>query len=268
MADAATQEGEDTKILEASFKKDVERETIKQQRRVIRILGFVVAILAVLVLGSLGYNYYTHSQTAEIISTSYQTMLQGMYSVQKTAADEVTPRDIRVSNYMRKAKRIILNHNPKTDFTDPQLNQMLEMNWELAEMYSWSPYWVLAYGAEETDFTNNPLHPKSSAKGWLQWFAGSMRETMGDMYVPGMEKDPIWSLKAWYKRMGIAAQAMDNDPLWMACYYMLPDAAVMAKAQGKTVKQFMHWLAQMYPGNDEMYPEHIKRYFDQYESEE
>ena len=253
----------DTAHLQKALIGDIKDQAIRHYRRALFFSIGAIIFLALTFGAGFIYNYV---RSNAMIEGNYRSLLAGVYSIQAVTSDEITPREKRVEAYMKKAKKIVLAHNPHTDMGDAQLNDFLRVNWELSEYYMWSPYMALAYAAEESDFNRGAVS-FAGARGILQWFPFSMREVLGDLYVPGMEGDPVWSLKAWYRRTSIGAEVMDHDFIWTACYYILPNAAVIARKSGKTPQAFMKWLVAMYPGNDGQYPWKIKAYFDQYSGE-
>jgi hypothetical protein len=264
-----TLNGDDVRVLHAGLRIETLQKEIDERKRTGRRAWATAIIMFVLLLTAVAtcFVFVHRSQTDAVamIENNRMNLVQGLYTVSKVTAEEITSRDKRIEAYFKTAKRIVLERNPKTDFTDTELNEFLRVNWELSEYYMWSPYVSLAYAAMESDFTKKATS-FAGAQGVFQWFPFSMHEVLGDLYIPGMERNPLWSLKAWYKRTAIGSEVMDHDFLWTACYYILPTVAVSYKRTGKTVDQFMKRLVELYPGNDPRYPWKIKELYEKYNS--
>jgi hypothetical protein len=260
---------DDIHAIQSELRIDTLTREVAERKRMNRKSWIATVTLFALLLASIIGCFYFVSKAqkdaSEMIENNRMSLVQGMYSVSRTSAEEMVSRNRRIDNYFRNAKKIILTRNPKTDLKDSELNEFLRVNWELSEVYMWSPYISLAYAAVESDFTKKAISV-CGCKGIFQWLPSSMHEVLGDSYTEGMEFNPIWSLKAWYKRTSINSEIMDNDFLWTACAYILPGVAISYKIQGKTVEQFMDKLVELYPRNGRGYPWEIKELYDQYSS--
>ena len=261
-------QGDDVKVLHQGLQIETLKEDLKERKRIARRALAVTGVLALVLLAVMGAALYfitkaQHDATM-MVENNRMTILDALFSVVRTSTTEITSRDKRIEAYFKIAKKIILEKNPTTDLTDAEINETLRVNFQLSEYYMWSPYRYLSYWSQESDFTKGKDNKDGSgAKGSVQFMSPTMKLVLQELYEPGMEYDPVWSCKAWYKYMATLSQAVNNDEIWIACAWLSPEA-IKWRNQKKTPEQFMKWIVATYPGNDIKFPWKIKALFDQY----
>lgn len=258
---------EDVRMLEKDTKINTLEQEEKRARKVARRYYVLSLILVFFIVGIAGGALYlidrTQSQAIEVIESNRKTLIQGLYTAIRSIEDAVTPREKRFEIYFKNGKRAILEHKSKTDLTDGDINALLKINWELSEQYLMSPYLFLAFAAKESDFHKGVKSKYSNASGIVQFMPSTMRIVLGDHYTPGIEFDPVWSCKAWYRYISSLSQSVGNDVVWLACAYMSPQA-ISFKNSGKTPNQFMTWISEVTEGNHVSYPFKILEYYEKY----
>jgi len=145
--------------------------------------------------------------------------------------------------------------------SDEELNLMLKINFDLSEQYAMSPYIFLAFAATESDFMKKAVS-SAGAKGIVQFMPSTMKLVVGDDYVDDIEFNPVEACRAWYRLVSIYTEATEGDLEWIAAAYMAP-IAIQYRNQGKSVKEFMKWIAST-TENDEEYPFKIRSLYEEY----
>ena len=259
---------EDVKVLHQGLRIETLTGELNERKKIARRALIVSAALFVLLLLAVGASLFFIAKAQQdatmMVENNRMTLSDALFSVIRTSMMEITSRDKRIEAYFKTAKKIILDRNPTTDLSDAEINETLRVNFQLAEYYMWSPYRFLSYWSRESDFTKKKDNKDGSgAKGSVQFMPSTMRFVLQDLYEPGMEYDPVWSCKAWYKYMATLSQAVGNDEIWIACAWLSPEA-VKFRNMKKTPEQFMKWIVATYPGNDVKFPWQIKALYDQY----
>ncbi len=178
------------------------------------------------------------------IELNRQSLLSGLYSVNRLVQEEIPTRAERFEKFVVRAKGIILSHNAETDLTDQDMNAMLRENFNLAEQYGMNPWIFMAFAAVESDFTKGVQSDISSASGIVQFMPFTMKLVLQDQYVPGMEFDPIWACRAWYKYVLYLTESVGGDLKWTAAAYMSPQA-IQFYEQDRSVEEFMTWITEI-----------------------
>jgi hypothetical protein len=236
----------------------------KKSSHLFMIVSLILLMLVLLITGSAIYGYsYIQKQSIEVIESNRLTLIQGLYTTIKSIDTAITSREKRIEIYTKNAKRIILEHNAKTDFTDNDMSEMIKLNWELSELKMVNPYLYLAYNAAESDFTKGAKSKWSNASGCIQVMPQTMKYVLGSRYIPGMEFDPLWSCRFWYEYVPALSESVGNDIVWTACAYMSLHA-IAWKAQGRTPEDFMKWIVETTKGNNSDYPFKIRNYYEKY----
>jgi hypothetical protein len=198
------------------------------------------------------------------IENNRQTLLSGLYSVNQLIQSEIPTRNERFQRFVTLGKRAILEHNPNTDMTDATMNALLRENFELAERYAMSPWVFMAFAAIESDYTAGAKSDISSASGIVQFMPATMRLVLQEDYVPGIEFDPVWACRAWYKYVLVLNESVGGDLKWTAAAYMSP-TAIRFFEQERTVEDFMTWITEI-TINMPRYPFMIEEKYHEYTS--
>lgn len=175
------------------------------------------------------------------IELNRQSLLSGLYSVNRLVQEEIPTRAERFEKFVVRAKGVILSHNAETDLTDEDMNAMLRENFNLAEQYGMNPWIFIAFAAVESDFNKSVQSSLSSARGIVQFMPLTMKLVLQDDYVPGMEFDPIWACRAWYKYILYLTESVGGDLKWTAAAYMSPQA-INFYEQERSIEEFMAWI--------------------------
>lgn len=234
---------------------DEEKFRTKMERTWVRTI-FAFALVILLVAGSfagiIAVNNNRNAKAIEQVQTTAamqiennrESLLSGLYSVNQLVQSEIPTRNERFQRFVILGKRAILEHNPNTDMSDATINALLRENFELSEQYAMSPWVFMAFAAIESDYTAGAQSDVSSASGIVQFMPSTMRLVLQEDYVPGIEFDPVWACRAWYKYVLVLNESVGGDLKWTAAAYMSP-TAIQFYEQEKTVEDFMDWITEI-----------------------
>lgn len=233
------------------------------------VVQWMIIVVCVLALGLLGFQAMQNTemmaelktQSVKAVDDTRSSMIQGLFTLNKTIESQIPTRTDRMSYFMKKAKGVILSRNPKTDLTDKEINELLLLNFELSERYGMSPWIFMAFAAAESDFTKKAVS-SADAKGIVQFMPSTMKVVLGSEYTPEIEFDPNWSCRAWYKYVFILTERAGGDLKWTAAAYMSPQAFIFME-KGKSLKDFMVWISSI-TENHVKYPWQIEELYHEY----
>lgn len=237
-----------------------------QTKTVIITLSIMCCIFLAVALISIVQNRKTSQAVkedyAQQLELTRNTILQSIYSVSRAIDDNIPTREKRLEIYAKKAKALILQWNPDTDLSDEEMDRMIIENFELSEIYMISPWEFFAYTACESDFTKNAESP-ADALGIVQFLPSTMKLILVDEYIPGIELNPVWSCRAWYKYFLILSEATGGSRSWTAAAYCTGSLALKAQKSGMDLREYMDWIAKKQLNNPE-FPFNVERVFNEF----
>lgn len=259
--------GADAEILQLKLKLDSAGKSENRFK-----IGFFILLSFVCLLASgiLAVFYIAtttidrvEARAISTIESNRVTLIAGLYTVNKLITENIPVRAQRFEMYAKKAKAKILSKNPKTDLTDNDINRLLKVNFDLAEQYNYSPWLFHAFAQIESNHYKGVKSAISGASGIVQFMPNTMKMVLGSDYVPGMEFDPVWSCKAWYKYILYLSEATGGDLKWTAAAYLSPEALRYMRT-GKNVDSFMEWIAGNTIQNHKKYPYIIEKLYEEF----
>lgn len=240
---------DDILALQESVKQDsLEKENrnligwLKTSGVVNLVLGCVAVALIIFFFVAWGWlSAYTKDLQAsyqEDLEKTRINLIDGLYSFNVAINNDIPTRSERLEQHSKQAKAFVLRNYPKTTLTDKELNDLLILNFELAELYMISPWESLSYAMVESSF-DKTVTSESGAKGLFQFLPSSMKLAMGDKYYPGCEFNPLLSCEAWYLTMIPVFESVNGDRKWAAANYYAGPIATKFYNWGYTLDQFM-----------------------------
>ena len=253
--------------LQTFFEQDAKRlESLERTTGFLIKGAFLAAVVVMLLVSGTVFYQVRNIQALQVsaeqrIELNRLSLLAGLYSVREVSEEAISTRASRLTSFMIKGKRVILERNPGTDLRDSEINRLLRRNFELAEQYEMSPWIFMAFAAVESDFTKGAVS-SAGAQGIVQFMPSTIAMVLGDAYRPGIAHDPIVAVEAWYKYISYLSAGTGGDLKWTAAAYMTP-TAIRWKNEGRTITDFMIWVTS-WSANQVNYPFNIEKLVHQY----
>lgn len=262
-----------TRKLQTMLKMEVQEKQLKSQKKIMSVLqgllltalllcgAFVVGIILI-IFNNVSAITEIGKESAEKYEATRVSMLQGLYSITRAIETNIPTREKRLEIHAKQAKAVVLQWSPETDLSDDEMDRMIIANFKLSELYMISPWEFMAYAAVESGFIKTAESP-TGALGIVQFLPSTMRIILGTEYVPGMEFDPVWSVKAWYKYWLIINEATGGSRTWTAATYCTGNLALRALNTGMDLTEYMDWITQKQL-NDPEFPFKIEKVFSEF----
>lgn len=178
------------------------------------------------------------------MSSQRHRLIDSLFVVEGRVASEIRGRDERLHHYMIVARRIILERNSHS-FSDSEITDLLIENFNLSEQYGIPPMLFLSFAYIESTFRPHVVSV-AGARGLAQFMPDTALYVMSEEYFDGMEFDPIWSVRMWYRYVNYLVGDSYLPVEWLAAAYLSP-AALSWYRRGGNIEDFMEWVASWSP---------------------